>query len=328
MSFSSESYQAAKNVITKRKLDAEAEAQRHLEEVYRKCPELKELDGVFPEIAVKIIEAFSDNKNPDVTVGRIRKLQKESENLMAQRSDLLKMAGFPADYTEPHYHCRKCNDTGYVKEGKCDCLKKELVLYGYRNSGLGSLLDRQSFDNFSLNYYYAGDRQVMEENLARCKKFAKDFPSSGSLLMIGNTGLGKTHLSTAIAKEVIEKGFDVLYETSQNLISAFSSERFGKNYGNSSETPDTERCFTCDLLIIDDFGTEETNQFSVSVFYNLINSRTNKSLSTIINTNLKVSERQDDLTPRYGDRITSRLLGEFTVLTFPGNDIRMQKLMQ
>ncbi len=324
MAFSSESYQAVKNIITNRRLDAEAKARERLADAYRKCPELKELDAVFPEIAGKIIEAFSDNKNPDKTVSTIRKLQKESENLMAQRAELLKMAGLPADYTDPHYHCEKCKDTGYLPHGKCECLKKELVLYGYAHSGLGCLLEKQDFDNFSLDYYYGNDRLLMEENLSRCKNFADGFPSSVSLLMIGNTGLGKTHLSTSIAKAVIGRGYDVLYETSQNLISAFSSERFGKNYGVSNEVSDTERFFSCDLLIIDDFGTEETNQFSVSVFYNLINSRTNKALSTIINTNLS----QSDLKNRYGDRITSRLLGEFTVLSFPGKDIRMQKLIR
>ena len=140
---------------------------------------------------------------------------------------------------------------------------------------------------------------------------------------MGNTGLGKTHLSTSIASSVIEKGYDVVYETAQNLISTFSNERF-HSYGNVDKSGGSSRYFECDLLIIDDFGTEESNQFSVACFYNLINTRSNNSLPIIINTNLT----RGDIKARYTDRIASRLFGEYLVLGFPGVDIRMQKLRE
>ena len=193
---------------------------------------------------------------------------------------------------------------------------------GFERSGLKNLLHTQTFDNFSLDYYKGEDRLTMEMNLRMAKNFIKDFgQGSPSLLLMGGTGLGKTHVSTAIAAAIIGKGNDVQYETSQNLISDFSFERFGRGYGDSSANK-TDRYFECDLLVIDDFGAEEINQFTVSCFYNLINTRYNAGKPIIISTNLT----PDAIMKRYTDRIASRIFGEFTVLSFSGTDIRMQKL--
>jgi len=321
MGFSEENLTAVKNLITERRTKAEADARARLLKAYEKAPELKELDAHFPLIGQAIINAFSDPKSAEKTINELRK---ESEALKAARAECLESVGLPSDYTSPHYFCEKCEDTGYLEYKMCDCMRKELVKMSFKSSGLGSLIGTQSFDNFSLDYYSGDDRLTMEMNVEIAKNFVRDFgQGSPSLLLMGGTGLGKTHISTAIAAGVIEKGYDVLYETSQNIISDFSFERFGRGFGDQSENK-TERYFDCDLLIIDDFGTEETNQFSVACFYNLINTRQNKSLPTIINTNIL----HDAIAKRYTERIASRLFGEFTVLSFTGRDIRMQKLMQ
>ncbi len=322
MSYTSENLSEAKAILTERRTKAEADARIRLASVYEKLPELKELDMRFPEIGAKIIAAFTD-KNGN-TQEKIADLRRESEELSACRADALKAAGFAPDYTAPRYFCAKCKDTGYIETKMCDCMKLELVKLGYKNSGLGSLLEKQSFHNFTLDYYKGDDRETMQANYQICRGYASEFASdSGSLLMIGGTGLGKTHLSTAIAREVIKKGFDVQYVTAQNLISDFNYERFRKSFSDNTPAK-TDRYFECELLIIDDFGTEESNQFSAATFYNLINTRSNKSLPTIINTNI----RQNAIVERYTERIASRLFGEYTVLVFPGRDIRMQKLMQ
>ena len=140
-------------------------------------------------------------------------------------------------------------------------------------------------------------------------------------MFYGTTGLGKTHLSTAIAKEVIDRGFDVVYTTAQDMFEAFEGVKFSRNY-SSSQDNQTDKFFECDLLIIDDLGTEFSNQFTVSCLYNLINTRINSEKPMIINTNLN----QNDLRERYADRITSRLFGEFSVMCFFGKDIRLKKL--
>lgn len=307
-----------------KRTQAEADARARLAEAYEKLPELKEIDAAFPRIGREIIAAFAGSGDPAETANRIGALRKESEELESARAECLISGGFDADYTKPRYECKKCNDTGYLEDKMCECMRRECVLMGYQTSGLGVLLTQQSFDNFSLKYYTGEDRFIAEQNFNACKRYADGFTkSSPSLLFMGGTGLGKTHLSTSIAKAVIDKGYDVVYETSQGIVSVFGHERFERSY-NGTEEKISDRYFDADLLIIDDFGTEEVNQFSVSCFYNLINTRTNKGLPTIINTNLQ----KDDIRGKYTDRIASRLFGEYIVLAFFGKDVRMQKLAE
>ena len=323
MGFSSETLAKAKSIISDRKISAEAEAEARLRRLHEEIPELREIDAAFPKLGASIVSLVTENMTEAQREERIEALKSESRELEEARADCLELKGYPADYTEPHYFCGKCGDTGYVGVKMCECLRKECVLLGYESSGLGVLLGKQKFENFSLDFYSGADRTAMRYNYDTCFRYAENFGNdSGSMLFIGDTGLGKTHLSTAIAGRVIERGFDVRYETAQNLISVFSRERFGRGYGGAYTDDASERYFGCDLLIIDDFGTEENNQFSVSVFYNLINTRINRGMPVIINTNL----REKEIRARYADRITSRLFGEFLVLAFPGKDIRMQNL--
>ena len=165
----------------------------------------------------------------------------------------------------------------------------------------------------------------MSRVLATVKAYAEDFrmdePASGSLLFMGGTGLGKTHLSTAVASAVLEKGFDVFYNSAVGMISDFEQKRFGNAIG-LGDADNTERYVSCDLLILDDLGTEVVNQFTQSTLYYVVNTRLNAGLPTIINTNLNVTE----LRKTYSDRIASRLTGEFRVIPFYGTDIRKQKL--
>ncbi len=325
MAYSEESFRKAKDIITERKTGAERNAEQRLREVHLKSPEIKEIDSAFPKIGQKIVEAVMLGRSKDETNAIINDIKTESDALSRKRAEAMARLGYPEDYTSPKYFCEKCGDTGFVERDMCQCLKRELTRIGYESSGLGALLSKQSFDNFLLKYYDGDDRVIMEQNLSICKNYAEGFgEGSESLLLMGNTGLGKTHLSTSVAAAVIEKGFDVIYETSQNLISVFSAEQFGRPLPNTNVTRTSDSYFNCDLLIIDDFGTETVTQFTVSCFYNLINTRVNKGLPIIINTNLT----QDEIKTKYSDRIASRLFGEFIVLAFPGKDIRMQKLME
>jgi DNA replication protein DnaC len=198
-------------------------------------------------------------------------------------------------------------------------MREELVLAGYESSGIGRLMQTQSFESFSLDYYPAADRTGMEANLRTLREFAHRFDThrGENYLLIGGTGLGKTHLSTAVARGVIDSGFDVVYDTAQGVFSAFEAAQFGRD-----QDAGEEKYLRCELLIMDDLGTELTNNFTVSCLYNIINTRLNNRLSTIINTNLTHSE----LRTRYADRITSRLFGEFRPLLFSGSDIRREKL--
>ena len=196
------------------------------------------------------------------------------------------------------------------------------------SSGLGGLLRRQSFENFSLDYYRSSSEEYrrMEQNLRTVREYANSFAMDRdhppqSLLFFGGTGLGKTHLSTAVARVVIERGYDVFYNSAVGMISDFETRRFGNGIAES-DADNAARYLSCDLLILDDLGTEVVNQFTQSCLYYVINSRLNAGRPAIVSTNLGAS----DLRRTYNDRITSRLLGEFRLIPFYGVDIRKQKL--
>lgn len=290
-------------------------------EIHKKIPEIEEIDGVLSLTGVKIFEA--SREGPDGLDERIQKLRGENFQLNKIRREILVSMGYPEDYTDIKYECDLCSDSGYVGINMCSCMKNEMINLGYESSGIGRLMEKQKFETFSLDYYSGQEKEMMRNTLTYIKKYAATFgddKESHNILMIGPTGLGKTHLSTSVAKTVIEKGYDVIYETSQNIFSDFEYEKFKSGYGESEDK--TSKYFECDLLIMDDLGTEAANTFTVSCLYNIINTRLNHAKSTIINTNLT----RDDLYKRYADRITSRLFGEFSIMLFRGNDIRAQKL--
>lgn len=293
-------------------------ADRRCEEVWQKDKRIKEIDDELAAIGMKVFHAslLDDEKRE----AEYKKLENSLALLQAERKDRLQALGLPADYTKPHYECEKCCDTGYIGFKMCECMKKAVVKQSYKKSGIGKYLEKQTFENFDLSFYKEGKaRENMEFILNRAKRYAEAFDSSTSesFLFLGGTGLGKTHLSSAIAKCVIEKGYSVSYDSAQNIISAFEKERFMKE----GETPLTDRYFEADLLIIDDLGAEIHSKNSVSYFYTLINTRLISGKPVIVSTNLSASNLQS----QYESRIVSRLLGEYTVSVFTGEDIRKIK---
>jgi DNA replication protein DnaC len=303
-------------------LIAREEADLRRAEIHLAIPEVAEIDRALGRTGLSLMEASMQGEDVQARIAAVRKTNEELRHV---RAELLTSHGYPADYTEVRYECPLCNDSGFVDTRMCICMKKKLVEAGFEASGMGNLLREQSFENFDLTYYQndpAAHRR-MEQILARMRLYTESFEAgkSGNLVLFGGTGLGKTHLSSAVARGVIERGCDVFYVSAVSMLSDFERERFG-NSGGGETGVGTDRYFSCDLLIIDDLGTEVNNQFTTSVLYNLINTRLNKRQSTVINTNLT----QDEFRKRYWDRITSRVLGEYTVLPFLGTDVRAQKL--
>ena len=297
---------------------ARRNADMRAEEIYLKIPRVREIDTTLSKTALEIMSAVTNGKeSAGEALARVRQ---RNDALMDERGKLLLSAGYPEDYTDVHYDCEKCGDSGYIDGKMCECMKRELIMAGYESSGLGRLIAKQSFENFSLDYYKTGgaNYQNMELYFSSLRAFAKNFSADTykNFLLIGGTGLGKTHLSTAVAKTVIERGYDVFYVCAIDMFSDFEQKQFGNGEDN------TRRYFDCDLLIIDDLGTELTNQFTVSCLYNVINSRINSARSTFINTNLSKKE----IETKYAERITSRLFGEYYPLVFTGVDIRKQKI--
>lgn len=317
MGFNTEDFVRIREEYSKKYLKAREAADARCTELHAKIPELKKLDAFLASTAMKIMEAVCSENSEE----KIAEIKKENELLLDTRAKLLAAYGYPEDYTDVKYECELCGDTGYVDTKMCSCMRRALVMAGYRSSGVYGLMKSQSFENFSLDYYRDSSQNytAMSVFLDGLKSFANEFDSNtyNNFLFMGKTGLGKTHLSTSVAVKVIERGFDVLYVSVCSMISEFEQKRF-----NYAENVDVSRYYTADLLIIDDLGAEMTNQFTVSCFYDVINSRITNRKSTIINTNLK----KDEIAARYGDRIESRLFGEYRPVPFLGKDIREQKI--
>lgn len=301
-----------------------AAAAEKKQKIYLAIPEIKALDEKISLIGFKYFAQAQ--LGPEGLEERLEKLKEENLALRKIRGELLKANGYPEDYTNVKFSCSKCNDTGYCGMDMCQCLREELVKAGYESSGLKNLVRTQSFESFSLDNYSKtrdpktgySDYQIMKGISDRCRLYAKEFSlQSDSLLFVGATGLGKTHLSSAIAKEVIAKGYDVVYETAPNILSTFEKERF-----TSAQEVSTDKFFQCDLLIVDDLGAEYQGKNSVSIIYNLINTRLVSQKPMIISTNLgyKALENQ------YDQRIISRLFGEFCVMLFEGTDLRRKNI--
>lgn len=323
MSFNRDDLIKVKEEFRRKNLRAKDAATERLGRLEREIPEFCRVERGFAEIGAAMLAASMDTSlTPQERQARIAQLDNERGALSEERRYLLSEHGYPADYTAPIFECEKCHDTGFVDSEMCACMRRELIKLGYESSGLGSLARTQGFDTFSLDYYAPGEqRENMERYLSFCTSYAASFGmSSGNILFLGGTGLGKTHLSTAIAKTVIENGFYVVYETAQTVLGDFERECFGKRFERGELT---SKYFECELLVLDDLGTELGTQFTVSTLYDLINTRLNRQRPTIISSNISEPEQ---LRGRYTDRIVSRLLGEYKVMVFAGRDVRAQKL--
>lgn len=306
----------AKAEIENRRSSAEADAEARNEHLRALSNEIKDIDIELSGTGMLIFKTACSG-------GDITPIKERNKALQARRKQIIVSLGYPESYGDTVYTCSLCNDTGYKDKGlkTCSCLKELIVKERIAASAMGNLIDRQSFENFDLEVY-AYDKDVYEKmkaNLATAKNYAKNFGKSAeNLLLIGKTGTGKTHISTAIARELIHKGYDVIYDSAQNIISDFEDDRFRSSYGNNEMK--SEKYLDCSLLIIDDLGTEFINQFTVSTLYNLLNSRQNKGLPTVISTNLT----PDELAAKYEDRIYSRIIGRgCRVLVFNGKDRRL-----
>lgn len=324
MGYNKAIYKKIYDEYTTKYLIARERADQRKAELHRNIPELLSIDRQLSMTGFEILSATLSGEGDYKS--RLDAVKEKNLSLQKKRGELLIAYGYPADYSDVKYECSLCNDSGFVDNKICSCMKRALVLAGFENSGLSELIRVQDFDSFSLDYYKKNPKhyEIMKHNKEFLESYAESFDerTSPSILLMGGTGLGKTHMSSAVAKKVIEKGNDVFYTGAIDLFSRFETQRF-RSY--SYEESDTlERYFECDLLIIDDLGTELINQFSVSTLYNLINERISRKKPTIISTNMS----QKDILQKYTDRIASRIFGEYIVLPFIGEDIRKQKLMQ
>ena len=306
-----------------------AEMQRRRGAVYSRIPRISVIDGRMREQMTELVR-MTIARRPDIRQ-QVELLEKENLELQAERAELLTANGFPIDYLDDICTCKKCGDTGIYNDNVCECLDR---LYNAElTKELGTLIRRgdECFERFDLRLYSdepdekynVVPRRVMAKTLEVCRRFAENFPNvSSNLLMQGDTGLGKTYLSACIARSVADKGYSVCYDSAFTALEYFEKQKFGRD-ADDWEAVDrrVKRMLDCDLMILDDLGTEMATPMSLSALYILRNTRLVNGRRMIISTNLM----DEEIKKRYTPQIASRLVGEFLHLPFAGRDIRLMK---
>jgi DNA replication protein DnaC len=262
----------------------------------------------------------------------LNELKDTISKLNARKVELLTRESLPADYLQMRYQCSKCRDTGYINNEKCNCFKQAIADLMYSDSNIKAILANERFSKISFRYYsddYVDEAlglsplSNMQKVVAGCKNFVKHFHKNhDNLLLLGNTGVGKTFLANCIAKDLLDHGYTVIYLTAFRLFDILEKHKFGKDE-DSSQTASNQFDYIldCDLLIIDDLGTELNNAFTNSQLYLIINERLLKQKSTIISTNLSLP----NINTNYGERIFSRIVSSYNVQRIIGEDIRLLK---
>ncbi len=325
MAFSREVYEKAMAELEARRGRAKARAAAFREQMIREIPRLGEIEIAMAQSSAKVVRAILNGGNVEAAVDRIKT---ENLGLQVEMSLLLKEHGQTASNFEPHYTCPACEDTGMVNGKRCTCLEALLREYSCRRLSELSAMTPTSFEDLQLDFYSdkpdprtgIAPRARMREVIGYCRAWANAFDGQdNSLLLRGPTGVGKTHLSLAMAGVVMAKGYSVVYGPAQQLLHRLEKEHFGRSEGNSEDV-----LTACDLLILDDVGTEFNSPFYISALYNIINSRMLEGKPTIISTNLDSAALRE----RYGDAIASRITGTFQPLVCDGADVRLLKLKQ
>ena len=321
MGYSGKVYAEAKEILERQRIRNEQELEKRREILYNRSPRAAQLEQEIARTSVSAARIIfrGGNLREEMEKLKVKNLaaQKELENIILR-------FGFPKNYLDIQYQCSKCKDTGYADDKMCECLKKICRDIEYQKLNESSPLELSGFDTFSLEYYSkeggdSSDNIRMQKVLKRCRRYAEEFTlHSKSMLFQGGPGLGKTHLSLAIAKELINAGYGVIYVSAPVIFDKIENEHF--NF-KGAEFDTINNLTECDLLIIDDLGTEFESKYKSSLIYNIMNARMLSSRPAIISTNLSLM----DIEKRYDKRIVSRIIGTMDRIEFVGPDIRQKK---
>ncbi|MBO6015855.1 MAG: ATP-binding protein [Lachnospiraceae bacterium] len=288
----------------------------HLDTVYQRIPEYREIEESISSLCVaqgkKML--MGDEQALPMMKQRLRELSEKKKQLLAEH-------GFSPDYLDPVYSCRLCQDTGYRRNQKCSCFEQKIIDLLYSQSNLSDMLERENFSTLSYDYYEGEDLKRYQEAVKAAQKFTQDFKTDyQNLFFCGTVGTGKSFLSNCIAKDLLDRGYSVIYFSAGALFDLLGKATFDAKSKDTLAGLQADLA-GCDLLIIDDLGTELTNAFVASSLFSILNERHLAKHATLISTNLSLAELRD----RYSDRIFSRISSHFKLYQFSGRDIRMIK---
>ncbi|HIR92328.1 MAG TPA: ATP-binding protein [Candidatus Egerieimonas intestinavium] len=324
MALKNSQYDAIMRDYNRKQLAHRRILEAHRQEIRERLPQMAEIDRQVASLSLTKARAILNHQPDDLD------LAQEIGKLSHRRKELLREAGYPEDYLELSYDCPLCKDTGYIGNEKCTCFKRAVIDLLYTQSNLRGILKTENFDHFSLDYYSdkikspatgLTAREMAMAAVRTARSFVSSFDNShANLFLYGDTGVGKTFLSHCIAKELIDSAHSVIYFSAFDLFDQLAKSAFSRQDTQESSMLE-EYLYDCDLLIIDDLGTELTNAFVSSQLFLCINERLTRRKSTLISTNLSLEQFSDT----YSERVFSRISSSYTMLKLIGNDIRIQK---
>lgn len=324
MALSNSQYDELMRTYEQRQSDNEYNLRMRYREVYDAVPAIKEIDDSISSLSIEKAKSLIEGDD-----SALSSFRSDMAELTARKQALLKKNHFPGDYLELHYTCPDCRDTGYQGAIKCHCFQKAVIDLLYAQSNLKGILEQENFSACSLSYYSENhidpltgrsSKEAMLTALEACHEFVDTFSESfHNILLYGDTGVGKTFLSHCIAKELLDSSYSVIYFSASRLFEILAKETFGKKDADEENTHPL--IYGCDLLIIDDLGSELPNTFTVSKLFTVLNERILRKKPTIISTNLAL----EDVKTIYSERIFSRISSSYTMLRLTGDDIRIQK---
>lgn len=321
-----EIYREALSCLEQRRLNAKELKEKRFDEVYKKIPKLKEIRESISETSISITKALLLDKENQQKL--LKELKENNEVLKEQERFLLTNQGYNETYLTDVHTCNICKDTGFIDNKKCKCFDQIIVEKLYQISNLKDMIQTQNFDSFDVKYFsehYKEDgltsRQVMTENFNAAQDFITNFENQfKNIYIYGKVGLGKTFLCTCIAKEILDKGYVVLYVSAIDMFKKLEDYRFNRNENLKNEEF-ISYLYSADLLIIDDLGSEVQTQFTSSELFNIINKRDSDKKHTIISSNIDIREVENI----YSHRLESRFIGNYEMMKIIGEDIRLQK---
>ncbi len=321
MALSNEQFEKIKRTLEERRLANSRISEARKKEILEKIPSYRELENETASLSLSCAEKLISETD---SVSRSRELESLRERIgkiNESKKELIKEAGFPADYLEPVYSCDKCHDTGFVDGKKCNCFKQLEIQILYDHSNMSAFLKDNNFERLTYDYHIGEDLTHFKNAVDTCKKFINNFDNDyHNLLFYGNVGTGKSFLSGCVAKELLDKGHSIVYFSAEQLFRSISALYYDHDH-NAERDALFDTLHESDLLIIDDLGTEFTNEFTRSQLFSIFNQRITNRRPLVISTNLTL----EDIKKNYSERFLSRLAENSYICNLKGPDIRIIK---